>query len=436
MPMLESFLLPDMPLGKYRIIRKLGQGTTSEVFLAHDPFMNREVAIKLMFPDVLKDKEDGAQYRIMFLSEASLAGKIIHPHIVAIYDAVVQGEMSYIVMEYLEGGTLEKYAKPDTLLAVADVVEIAFKCARALAFAHIEGLIHRDIKPGNILLQRGGGTDIKIGDFGASVRKSSSQLAHGVGSPRYMAPELLAGGKASMQSDIYALGVVMYMLLTGHSPYEAGSRESLDYQITHHEPKPLTEFRPSISPALEAIVKQAMAKDLDARFTNWESFGQALAAWSEVENRPETADSNVADSELFSQLKQLSFFQGFRENELWEVLRITRSRSFPAETLLIQEGDVGDSFFIIVKGSVKVTRGRRLLNVLGVGDCFGEMSYLAKRSGPRSATITAASDCTVVIVRAHDLNGASVNCRRLFDRKFLTTLIERLETANQLLAVT
>jgi eukaryotic-like serine/threonine-protein kinase len=432
---LESFLLPDMPLGKYRIIRKLGEGLTSEVYLAHDPFKNRDVAIKIMFPDVLKDMEGGAQYRMMFLAEASLAGKIIHPHIVSIYDAVVQDDMSYIVMEYLEGGTLEKYTAVDNLLKVHDVVELAFKCARALAFAHVEGLIHRDIKPGNILLQANG-VDIKIGDFGAAIRVSSKQTSTLVGSPLYMAPELASGGKASMQSDIYALGVVMYQLLTGHPPYEAGSRESLEYQITNHDPKPLVSHKPDLSPALIAIVNQAMAKELDARFANWESFGQALAAWSEVEKQPESADSNVSDAELFSQLKRLNFFQGFRENELWEVLRLTRSRSFPAETLLIQEGDVGDSFFIILRGSVKVTRGKRLLNVLGTGDCFGEMSYLAKRSGPRSATITTASDCTVIKIRAHDLNAASNNCRRLFDRRFLSTLIERLETANQLLAVT
>jgi serine/threonine protein kinase len=239
-----------------------------------------------------------------------------------------------------------------------------------------------------------------------------------------------------MQSDIYALGVVMYMMLAGCAPFEAGSRASLEYQIQNHHPKPLAEMCSDLSPALVAIVNQAMAKEIDARFANWESFGQALAAWSEVENQPETADSSISDAELFSQLRTLDFFRGFAENELWEVLRISKSRTFPADTLLIQEGDVGDSFFVIVNGSVKVTRGKRLLNVLGAGDCFGEMSYLAKRAGPRSASITSATECMVVKIRAQDLNAASNNCRRLFDRKFLTTLIERLETANQLLAVT
>ncbi|MBC8077319.1 MAG: cyclic nucleotide-binding domain-containing protein [Chloroflexales bacterium] len=135
-------------------------------------------------------------------------------------------------------------------------------------------------------------------------------------------------------------------------------------------------------------------------------------------------------------LKTLSFFRDFPENELWEVLKISKWRPFAAETVLISEGDVGDSFFILASGTVRVTRGKRLLNVLGSGDCFGEMSYLAKRDGPRSATITTATDSIVMKVRAADLSDASPSCRRLFDRKFLETLVERLETANQQLAVT
>jgi hypothetical protein len=124
------------------------------VYLAEDPFANRKVAIKLAYPDALKSSEDGAFYRSMFLNEAALAGKLSHPHIVQIYDAVVDETSSYIVMEYVEGGTLEKFCKPDALLPTRDVAEIIFKCVRALAFAHTLGLTHRDIKPGNILHKR------------------------------------------------------------------------------------------------------------------------------------------------------------------------------------------------------------------------------------------------------------------------------------------
>ncbi len=422
-------------IGKYRVIRELGRGATGAVYLAEDSFNNRSVAIKAMFPEVLKDAEDGAMYRSMFLNEASLAGKIMHPHIVAIYDAVVDESMSYIVMEYVEGGTLEKYCKPEHLLEPLVVAEIVFKCVRALAYAHAKGLIHRDVKPGNILHKAG--SDIKLADFGAALNHVSNKTqVAAVGSPLYMSPEILTGAKATVQSDIYALGIVMYMMLSGRTPFEASNPASLAYQIVNHEPDPPSQFRKDVPAPMEDIVKQAMAKDTAKRYQSWEEFGEDLAALWRGEQSAQKTKSEVSDTEQFSLLKTLSFFRDFPENELWEVLRISKWRPFPAETTLISEGDVGDSFFILAKGTVRVSRGKRLLNVLGAGDCFGEMSYLAKRDGPRSASIITATDSIVMKVRAADLSGASQSCRRLFDRKFLETLVERLETANQQLAVT
>ena len=422
-------------IGKYRVIRELGKGATGAVYLAEDTFKHRSVAIKVMFPEVLKDAEDGELYRRMFLNEASLAGKLLHPHIVSIFDAVVDESMSYIVMEYVEGGTLEKFCQPENLLGVQEVAEIIFKCVRALAFANTEGLIHRDVKPGNILHKSG--TDIKVADFGAALHvvSNKTQVAS-VGSPLYMAPEIITGGKATVQSDIYAVGMVMYMMLAGRTPFEATSQASLAYQIVNHEPSPPSSFREGLPAAIEDIVKQATAKDLARRYQTWEEFGKDLAAIWESEHSPQKTKGEVSDTEQFSLLKTLAFFRDFPENELWEILKISKWRSFPAETVLIKEGDVGDSFFILITGTVKVTRGKRLLNVLGAGDCFGEMSYLAKREGLRSATITAGGECIVMKVRAQDVNVASTECRRLFDRKFLETLIERLETANQQLAMT
>ena len=126
-------------IGKYKVIKKLGEGATSAVYQAKDPFTGREVAIKLMFPDALKDSADGAHYRQMFLNEAGLAGKMDHPHIVGIHDAVVTDEMSYIVMEYVEGGTLEKYVEPENLFDPQVVAEIVFKAVRAMDFAFSRG---------------------------------------------------------------------------------------------------------------------------------------------------------------------------------------------------------------------------------------------------------------------------------------------------------
>ena len=139
-------------IGKYQIIRELGRGATSAVYLANDAFANRQVAIKLVRSDALSDKDHGKRFHKLFLTEASLAGKLSHPHIVSIFDAVADEDGSYLVMEYVEGGTLEAFTQPESLLAVSDVIEIIFKCCKALDYAHRHGIIHRDIKPANILL--------------------------------------------------------------------------------------------------------------------------------------------------------------------------------------------------------------------------------------------------------------------------------------------
>jgi eukaryotic-like serine/threonine-protein kinase len=422
-------------LGKYVILRELGRGASAKVYLAEDPFAKRKVAIKVAFPEALKNTEDGAFYRSMFLNEASLAGKLNHPHIVQIYDAVVEDKYSYIVMEYVEGGTLEKFCAPEALLEPRQVAEIVFKCVRALAFAHTLGLTHRDLKPGNIL--HNDGTDIKIADFGAAINKVSDRtVITNVGSPAYMAPELVTGqGQASHLTDIYALGVVMYYLLCGRLPFTGASTMSVIYQIVNTEPPPPSTHRAGMEAEFDGIVMRALARDPARRYQTWDEFGQALAeTWKKDQRVEEKRDQS--DTERFQLLRTLPFFREFPENELWEVMRLSKWAKFKADTPLIKEGDHGDSFFILAGGYVRVTKAGRTLNVLTAGDCFGEMSYLAKKGDPhRSATVTTTSDCIIMKIRAEDLRGASLTCRRLFDERFLDTLVERLENANQQLAV-
>ena len=421
-------------IGKYQVLRELGRGATGKGYLATDPFGNRQVAIKVAYPEALKSTEDGALYKSMFLNEAALAGKLHHPHIVQIYDAVVEEEFSYIVMEFVEGGTLEKFCEPDSLLDPAEIAEIIFKCVRALAFASRLGLTHRDIKPGNIL--HVDGTDIKIADFGASINTVSDRtVITNVGSPAYMAPELITGAaQATASTDIYALGVVMYYLLSGRLPFTGANTMSVIYQIVNTDPEPPGAHRQDVLPELEAITLKAMAKDPAARYATWEEFGQDLAeVWKKLHSAGAREQS---DTERFNLCRALSFFKEFPENELWEVLRISKWAKFPPNPALIKEGDHGDSFYVLAGGYVRVTRGKRTLNVLSAGDCFGEMAYLAHKDAPhRSATVTTTSDCIIVKIRAEDLRASSLSCRRLFDERFLNTLVERLEAANEQLAV-
>jgi eukaryotic-like serine/threonine-protein kinase len=423
-------------IGKYQIVSELGKGATGKVYLADDPFGKRKVAIKIAYPDALNSAEDSAFYRSMFLNEASLAGKLNHPHIVQIYDAVVEEKSSYIVMEYVEGGTLEKFCAPEALLEPREVAEIIFKCVRALAFAQTLGLTHRDLKPGNILHK--GGTEIKIADFGAAINRISDRtMITNVGSPAYMAPELVTGNaQASHLTDIYALGVVMYYLLAGKLPFSGANTMSVIYQIVNTDPERPGKHREGIGEELESIVMRAIRKDPAKRYQTWDEFGMALAeTWKRDQKAEEKRDQS--DTERFQLARGLTFFKEFPENELWEVLKISKWAKFKPDTALIKEGDHGDSFFVLAGGYVRVTRGKRTLSVLTAGDCFGEMSYLShdKEDQKRSATVTTTSDAIILKIRAEDLRAASLSCRRLFDERFLNTLVQRLEAANEQLAV-
>src|SRR5678815_2076400 len=183
--------MPELELrlqvGKYDVQKLLGKGSTGTVYLAKDTFTGREVALKTLEPEVFRDPRFGAVHRAQFLNEASLAGKLRHPHIVAILDAVVGDESGHIAMELVLGGDLSQHSKPDTLLPPGDVLQIAFKVCGALDYAYREqGIVHRDIKPANIMVMKSGHTDIKIADFGAAfLRKSKSTQTAAMGSPFY-----------------------------------------------------------------------------------------------------------------------------------------------------------------------------------------------------------------------------------------------------------
>lgn len=423
--------MPGLPqavrkVGKYELIQELGRGATSVVYQAVDPFQNRQVAVKVVFPEALGDKEYGRRYRKLFVTEASLAGKLAHPHIVAIYDAVADDEASYIVMEYVDGTTLEQYTRADNLLPVRNIIEITYKCARALDYAAQHGVIHRDIKPANILLS--GELDIKISDFGAALTEAAetTQIS-GIGSPAYMSPEQVREQSLTYQTDIFSLGVVMYQLLTGRLPFQGTNNYSMIYQIMNADPAPPSKFRQEIPARIDAIVLRALRKDTAARYQTWEEFAHDLVSALGPEQK---ADRGMPESEKFDTLRKLDFFRYFTDVELWEVLRLATWHQYPRDAILIQEGDIGSSFFILTAGEVKITKQDRLLNVLKTGECFGEMAYLGKQKFQRSASVCSISQVVAIEIRAETLTRASELCRHHFHGAFLELLVDRLGMAN------
>ena len=421
--------LPET-IGKYPVIRQLGRGATSVVYLARDPFANREVAIKVVRNQSPGDTDLRRRFRKVFLNEAALVGKLFHPHILAIYDAVSDEELSYIVMEFVEGKTLEHYCDVANLLGVSKVVEIVFKCSLALAFAQRHGVIHCDIKPANILIS--GDTDIKISDFGAALYDEAEHThLKGVGSPAYMSPEQVQDKELTFRTDIYSLGVLMYQMLTGKLPFRASSKASLLYQVLNIPPVPPSTFRRDIPGDLDRVVLRCLEKDPEARYPLWGDFSRELThSYRSLEVPTDT----ITDTEKFSTLKTLSFFKDFREQELWEVVRITLWRKFLGEQSVIREGDTGDSFFIITSGEAKVTKSGRLLNILRPGDCFGEMLYFSETNTRRSTTIASLSPVTVIEIKAADLSQSSDTLQKEMNKAFLRILIDRLTWANNRLS--
>ena len=309
--------VPDR-IGKYVIINEVGQGSTGRVFLSHDPYYGRDVAIKLYNIDGEEDQKARVT-RKMFFNEAQMMGRLQHPNILPIYDAGEENGSYYVVTEHVHGArTLAAYCRPDNLLRIDDVVEIVFKCAKGLHYAHGRGVIHRDVKPSNIMLTLD--NDVRVIDFGiALIKDSSVSRIEGIaGSPSYMSPEQVQSADITPRSDIYSLGAVMYELLTGYRPFRANSLSKLLHQIVFASPAPIHTLREGIPEELEEVVMTALRKEPEKRFANGLEFAGALTRlYQQLRNQYDRLDKQ----EQFDLLRKLRFFHDFSHSEIWEVLR-------------------------------------------------------------------------------------------------------------------
>jgi serine/threonine protein kinase len=419
-------------IGKYTVLSELGQGASAVVYLGEDPFNERRVAVKVAKSDADMGEEEAKRFEKLFLNEASLAGKLNHPNIVGVYDAVVEGDQRYIVMEYVPGGSLKKFCSETNLLPVRQAVLVIFKMCRALDYAFQNGVIHRDIKPANILLSDR--DDIKISDFGTAKisHATHTQIDGFLGSPAYMSPEQINEEGPSVQSDIYSLGVVMYELLTGKLPFRAENSVAMINKILNEDPVPIETLRPDLPPQLVEIVKRAMHKDPKVRYASWFEMASELA---NTFPQLERYSHEISSTEKFNKLRSLPFFREFRDAELWEVLRGAVWEVHGRDENLLLEGEIGQAFFIIVSGQVKVVKDGKLLNVLKEGDCFGEMAYLSgERGARRSASIISVSEVQLLKIQSAHLESLSEGCQLRFNREFLRTLIERLTWTSSVLA--
>ena len=309
------------------------------------------------------------------------------------------------------------------------MVDIIFKCTRALAYAHMNGVTHRDIKPGNILYAASP-TDVRIGDFGLAlnVGAETTQIT-GVGSPAYMSPEQIREELVDHRTDLYSLGVVMYQLLVGQLPFRANNKFSMIYQITQFDPPPPSALRREVPASLDRIVRRAMHKEADKRYHSGDEFAEDIIEALRA-SLGEAARETFGDADKFAALRSMRFFAAFADQELWEVVKLGLWERVHAGTVVLREGEAGDFFCVVMEGEMRVSKNKKLLTVLGAGECFGEMAYLSLSGHQRGATVTAGAESRILRVRVADLEQASVSCRSKFDRAFIGILVERLNLAN------
>ncbi|HXZ97238.1 MAG TPA: serine/threonine-protein kinase [Burkholderiales bacterium] len=412
-------------IGKYEIKKLLGKGTLGTVYLGVDPFANSKVAIKLIDPSVFQDPTQGKVLRKQFLNEASLAGKLVHPHIVSILDAEIGADRNYVVMEYVPGGSLAKFTRAQSLLPVRDVIEIGFKCCGALDYASRQGIVHRDVKPANIMVVSR--TEVKLSDFGAAyLQKALSTQILNIGSPAYMSPEQISAKALTQHSDMFSLAVVLYELLTGFQPFIARSMSSLFQMILHQEPLPPSALRPSLGSDLDRVLLLALKKNPQDRYPAWADFALELAKVGQLS----VYDQEIPDSEKFPALRAMEVLKQLSDPEIWELVNAGRWSRLPAQTEILRENEPGQSLYFLTQGQVKVTKHGRLLGTLIGGECFGEMSYIRGGVLPRQATVESLTEAVVVELKSADLERLSDSCQLRFGRALMRTLVDRLALAN------
>jgi serine/threonine protein kinase len=377
--------------------------------------------------------------RRFFASEAALVGRLQHPNVVQIYDAVADTEAPYLVMEYVPGTTLRRHCRADQLLPLAQIVEIGFKCAKALGYCYRQGLVHRDVKPANILATLDGGqiADIKITDFGSAFNHAAEHTqVYRVGSLAYMSPEQLDGDVLDCRADIYSLAAVLYHLIAGRPPFDAQQQPAIMNQIYHATPPPLAGLREGVTGPLQALIEQALSKSREARPADWDAFADALAALVTGAHVPRAALGGVLDSERFNLLRPLEFFAGFGDPELWEVVQRANWQRHPYGAALYRKGEEGNTFHIITEGQVEVYRDGQRVATLGAGTSVGEMAYLAPSPDLRihAADVLVSQPATTLAFTPQTLQQLSLPTRALFDAAFIRVLVRRLHAAHELLA--
>lgn len=409
-------------IGKYQLDKIIHQGKYRTIYKAHDPFLERDVAIKVsQFPDDQDGEENSQQLRNSFFLETRAVGKLQHPNIVSVYDAGVGDRQTYIVMEYIDARSLASMMNAKEEIPVAKVIDIVFKCCKALEYAHSKNVVHRDIKPANILITDDG--NVKIVDFGiAKVRNEIDTLSSGLfGSPLYMAPEQIEEQEVGPGTDLYALGVVLYELLTGGKIFEADNVHTHMFKILNEKPKPLSSYGVEYAEKIQPIIDQALEKQSDQRYPAAADFAAAIRS-VDIALRYEEAE--IIKRVNADQAGMLGFFKEFSQKQLSEFVDLATWLRISKDETILSAGEIDQTFYVIVGGKAIVYKSNEPVKTLAEGDCFGEIGLL--RNENSNTSIMASTDMLLMKLTTSDLDKMSTALQAQFYKSVAHSMVKRL----------
>ena len=415
-------------IGRYKLEDKIGEGAYGVVYRGFDPLLKRDVAIKMPKVDSISAEKIGELGKA-FYNEAQIAGNFTHTNIVTVFDIGRDNEMDYLVMELAPGRPVDDYFDDNGIESVEECLDIILKCCVALDFVHSHGIIHRDIKSGNIIYNRPQGL-VKLTDFSISHYLETREFIKAAGTPAYMAPEhFLEARDITVLTDIFALGSTMYKMLAGRLPFKAKDHKELINNILYKTPTPLLGLRPDIPEEVIAIVEKAMAKNDEDRYQSALEFATDLKNAHEIIELKKTKRSEViewpSELEFYTEFRQNSWFRYFSPDQIQQLLQIGTVKKVEDGHIIITEGEVSQEFFLLIAGSVMIMKKGVNISMLESGVCFGETSLLEEKM-PRSASVKAVGDATLWTIDSNEIKELSAENHSSLFKTLLRIAMERL----------
>jgi serine/threonine protein kinase len=372
-----------------------------------------------------------------FYREARIGAQFRHTNIVTVYDLGVNEhsdhlKMHYLVMEYVSGRTLKEYLSEVGSVPYTEVLQIMFDCCKALDYIHFHKIVHRDIKLGNIMYNPNYSM-VKLMDFGIADQ-INYKASKGVGTLYYMSPEhFKEGAHLTAQTDIFALGAVMYQLITGKPAFQGKDVETVVDNIKNKQPIPIQNYRPDAPQELSDLVNKALAKNPADRYTSALAFATAiqklldkLTESEEIDlDAPEEKSGRFNSNDDYVFLRDNSWFKDFPPNLIEELVNSGSIQTFDANELIVTEGEIADSFYTIISGSTEVIKNSEVVAHMNAGDSFGELGHVTDNSR-RTASVRTTDVTKVLNVSTDTLEHLSCESQAMLYKGFLKTTIERL----------